>query len=77
MGETESGTRRIPVYSEIKQLVKKLVQKNKAGYLLNGLCSGNTLNMRAGAISKNLDISKEAWVLNIESAVSEAFGQHA
>ena len=37
---------------EIKQMVERLVQNSKDGYLLNGLSADNALNKRSGAISK-------------------------
>ena len=52
MGKTAARTRRIPNYSEIKQMVEKLGQNSKDGYLLNGLSADNSLNKSSAAISK-------------------------
>ena len=52
VGKTEASTRRIPIHSEIKQMVERLVQNSKDGYLLNGLSANNVQNKRSKAISK-------------------------
>ena len=41
-GKTEASTRRLPIHSDIKQLVERLVQNSTDGYLLSGLSCSNS-----------------------------------
>ena len=56
------------------RILERLVQNSKGSYLLTDLSADNALNKRSGAIAKNSDIRKEAWVLRIESTPSTVFG---
>ena len=51
-GKTEASTRRMPIHSDIKQLVEQLVQNSTDGYLLSGLSCSNSEGNRSKAISK-------------------------
>ena len=58
VGKTEASTRRISIHSETKQMVERLVQNSKDGYLLNGLSDENALNEHSAAISKKFGYLK-------------------
>ena len=49
--KTEAGNRKVPIHSNIKQLVSRLMDNSKDGYLLSGL-SYNKYGSRSNAIGK-------------------------
>ena len=59
-GKTEASQRRLPVHSAIKQMVERLMQDSKNGYLLSGLSSKTRYNYRSAAISKKLGYLKKS-----------------
>lgn len=50
--KTPSGWREIPIHSDIKQLVERLIQTSNDGYLLSGLSDNNKYQKRGEAIGK-------------------------
>ena len=59
-GKTDASKRRLPIHSAIKQMVERLVQDSKDGYLLSGLSSNNRYNYRSAAISKKFGYLKRS-----------------
>ncbi len=59
-GKTDAAVRRLPIHSAIKQMVERLVQDSKDGYLLSGLSSNNRYNYRSAAISKKFGYLKKS-----------------
>lgn len=59
-GKTEGSTRRLPIHSDIKQLVERLVQNSSDGYLLSVLSCSNSDGNRSKAISKKFGHHKRA-----------------
>ena len=66
-GKTEASKCRLPIHSAIKQMVERLVQDSKDGYLLSGLSSNNQYNYRSAAISRKFGYLKTA--LGFESRI--------
>ncbi|EDM71660.1 Phage integrase [Roseobacter sp. AzwK-3b] len=50
--KTEAGWREIPIHSDIKQTVARLVDESTDGFLLSGLSSENKYSKRGAAIGK-------------------------
>jgi integrase len=50
--KTEAGWREIPIHSDIKQTVARLVDESTDGFLLSGLSSTNKYTKRGAAIGK-------------------------
>lgn len=50
--KTEAGWREIPIHSDIKQTVERLVRESTDGFLLSGLSSANKYGKRGAAIGK-------------------------
>ncbi|MBP1805858.1 DUF6538 domain-containing protein [Rubellimicrobium aerolatum] len=57
--KTEEGVREIPIHSEIKQLVAKLKEESKDGFLMSGL-TFNKYGDRSNAIGKKFGRLKES-----------------
>ena len=51
-GNTEASIGRLPIYSDSKKLVERLVQNSTDGYLLSGLSCNNSEGNRSKLISK-------------------------
>ncbi len=71
--KTEASTRRIPIHSEIKQMVERLVQNSKDSYLLNGLSADNALNKRSGAFSKKFGHLKRGMGFKDRKHIFQSF----
>ncbi len=50
--KTEAGIRKVPVHSELKNTVKRLINDSTDGYLLSGILSNNQYSDRSTAIGK-------------------------
>ena len=59
-GKTQASKRRLPIHSAIKQMVERLVQYSKDGYLLSGLSSKNLYNYQSAAINKKFGYLKKS-----------------
>ena len=58
--EAESGRRHIPIHKDIQQLVERLKQTSKDGYLISGLLDDNQFKNRGKGISQKFNPHKMA-----------------
>ena len=58
--KTESGLRYIPIHKDIQQLVERLKQTSKDGYLISGLSDDNEFKNRGKGISQKFNRHKTA-----------------
>jgi len=59
MSKTMAGIRIVPIHHEIQQLVERLLQTSKDGYLLSGLSSDNQAEVRSKGMSQKFSRLKQ------------------